>query len=128
MPADGALTVEEALVVAVTPAGGVWAAERVSTGVSGRGWVLAEEEGGVLPTTEQTQLVMPAFHQCICFIIFHLISGRAICAFQSTWNYCPQKVIEILQLNSFQSHLVAIQKRQLLGKIKQKVQNQEKLS
>lgn len=54
MAADGALTVEEALVVAVTPAGGVWAAERVSTGVSGRGWVLALEEGGVLPTTKQT--------------------------------------------------------------------------
>lgn len=74
--ADGALTVEEALVVAVTPAGGVWAAERVSTGVSGRGWVLAQEEGGVLPTTKQTQLVMPAFHQCICSIIFHLIRHR----------------------------------------------------
>lgn len=54
MAADGALTVEVVLVVAVTPAGGVWAAERVRTGVSGRGWVLALEEGGVLPTTKQT--------------------------------------------------------------------------
>lgn len=54
MAAAGALTVEAVLVVAVTPAGGVWAAERVRTGVSGRGWVLALEEGGVLPTTKQT--------------------------------------------------------------------------
>lgn len=62
MAADGALTVEEALVVAVTPAGGVWAAERVSTGVSGRGWVLALEEGGVLPTTKQTNVLLAFQH------------------------------------------------------------------
>lgn len=54
MAAEGALTVEAALVVAVTPAGGVCDEERVRTGVSGRGWVLALEEGGVLPTTKQT--------------------------------------------------------------------------
>lgn len=63
MAADGALTVEVALVVAVTPAGGVWDAERVRTGVSGRGWVLALEEGGVLPTTKQN--LLSTFHHHI---------------------------------------------------------------
>jgi len=69
--ADGALTVEVVLVVAVTPAGGVWDAERVRTGVSGNGWVLALEEGGVLPTTKQN--LMSASHYCISSVILHQI-------------------------------------------------------
>lgn len=52
---DGAVTVTEdvALVVAVTPAVGVWEEERVSTGVSGGDWLPAVVvEGGALPTTK----------------------------------------------------------------------------
>lgn len=119
--AAGALTAEAAPAAAVSPAGGVWEAERVSTGVSGSGCVLALEEGAVLPTTEHTQRVTPASHQHVRVITFHLIFGRAIRTFQSASNYSPQKVIDTLQVNSFlystsklisvQLRLVAIQKQ-----------------
>lgn len=50
--AAGAVTVDVVLVVAVTPAVGVWAEERVRTGVSGGDWLPAVVDGGALPTTK----------------------------------------------------------------------------
>ena len=46
----GAVTVD--VVLAVTPAVGVWEDERVRTGVSGGDWLPAVVDGGALPTTE----------------------------------------------------------------------------
>lgn len=50
--AAGAVTVDVVLVVAVTPAVGVWEEERVRSGVSGGDWLPAVVDGGALPTTE----------------------------------------------------------------------------
>lgn len=50
--AAGAVTVDVVLVVAVTPAVGVWADERVRTGVSGGDWLPVVVTGGALATTE----------------------------------------------------------------------------
>lgn len=47
-----AVTVDVVLVVAVTPAVGVWEEERVRSGVSGGDWLPAVVDGGALPTTE----------------------------------------------------------------------------
>lgn len=47
----GAVTVDVVLVVTVTPAVGVWEAERVRTGVSGGDWLPAVVDGGALATT-----------------------------------------------------------------------------
>lgn len=59
--AAGVLTAEVVLVVAVTPAGGVWDAERVSTWVSVGGWLLVLEEGGVLAATNEQENTMLIF-------------------------------------------------------------------
>ena len=48
--AAGAVTVD--VVLAVTPAVGVWEDERVRTGVSGGDWLPTVVDGGALPTTE----------------------------------------------------------------------------
>lgn len=50
--AAGAVTVDVVLVVAVTPAVGVWEDERVRTGVSGGDWLPAVVDGGALATTK----------------------------------------------------------------------------
>lgn len=50
--AAGAVTVDVVLVVAVTPAVGVWEDERVRTGVSGGDWLPVVVTGGALATTE----------------------------------------------------------------------------
>lgn len=50
--AAGAVTVDVVLVVAVTPAVGVWEEERVRSGVSGGDWLPAVVDGGALPTTK----------------------------------------------------------------------------
>lgn len=53
--AAGAVTVDVVLVVAVTPAVGVWEDERVRTGVSGGDWLPAvADSGGALATTRAT--------------------------------------------------------------------------
>ena len=51
--AAGAMTVDVVLVVAVTPAVGVWEDERVRTGVSGGDWLPAVvDSSGALATTK----------------------------------------------------------------------------
>lgn len=53
MVAAGAVTVDVVLVVAVTPAVGVWEDERVRTGVSGGDWLpAAVDSGGAFATAE----------------------------------------------------------------------------
>lgn len=53
--AAGAVTVDVELVVAVTPAVGVWEDARVRTGVSGGDWLPAVvDSGGALATTRAT--------------------------------------------------------------------------